>query len=199
MPRPNKFEQAFENLRAALWHPDLSEDFYFFNDDFFVMEPLQDLPVVHRGWVSDRIAEGGGGDTYRHGRSVTQNLLKTLLPAREDLLSYEAHAPMEFNTEALRAVLDLIGRHLPTSLATIAHWKTVYGNLAALGGRYIESPKAGGPPWPTPFMSTEDTAFEGEAGDYIRGLFPDPSPYEGDQCPAPPSSPTSCVELAARS
>lgn len=68
-PQATKYLGSTANLRAAVEHPEVAEEFLYFNDDFFVMTAVQEVPALHRGPV-DRVEaygalfvsrKGGGG------------------------------------------------------------------------------------------------------------------------------------------
>jgi hypothetical protein len=95
-----------------------------------------------------------------------------------DPLSYELHVPLPVDKTGMLDALGL-GRHLD-----VVHKRTLYGNLAGLGGQQIpdvkilhRGPRGYGPN--SLFLSTMPDAFvNGHVGRFIRAAFPDPSPYE---------------------
>jgi len=178
--RLNKFENSAANLRAACHDPRVSDDFAYFNDDFFVLQPLEQLPVLHRGTVRDFVAEHvrhyGRPGAYLKGLQATAELLATQVRIR-DPLCFEGHVPLIVNKALMRRALDL-GADLP-----VLHYRTLYGNLARLAGEKIgdwkirDSHSVPEPSWL--FTSTVDTVFaSGAVGTWLRARFPDPSPYE---------------------
>ena len=164
-----KWDNQQRTIRAVCDVAEVSERFVLFNDDFFVVEPLARLPVLHRGTLgafSDRSA--ARGDEY--GRRIRATL-KYLGP---DALSYDGlHVPMTFNRRRLAPIID---KSPPGVL-----FRSVYGNKAAVGGREHSDVKVSRNTsrYPSPFVSTSDGAFKRRpVGEWIRGMFPEPSPYE---------------------
>ena len=175
----SKYLNSTANLRAALEHPQIADEFLLFNDDFFVMRPLTEMPILHRGPIQPvidlyrRIDNG----PYVRGMEQTRDLLVEL--GHPDPLSYELHVPLPVRREAMLEALDL-GRRIQ-----VLHKRTLYGNLARLGGtrspdvKVASAGAVGYQDWP--FISTLDWVFDQEpVGSFIRDRFPEPSPYEGN-------------------
>lgn len=190
-----RFQNSTANMRAACEHPDVggeAGEFVYFNDDFFVMQPLEGgVPLQHRGPLRDVIASTRSS-LYRRGAQSTLLLMGRLgMEDDGELLSYELHAPLVVHKESMLKALDL-GAPLP-----VLHKRTLYGNLIRLGGDQVPDVKVKTLDDPGPgglFVSTTDATFaQGAVGERIRAAFPDPCRYEGDHTP-PVSEP---VPLAA--
>ncbi|MEU6594249.1 hypothetical protein ABZ923_34440 [Streptomyces sp. NPDC046881] len=172
-----KYQNTTVAMRAACEHPDVSETFLYANDDMFVMERLDAMPVLHRGPVREvepyYVARASG--SYLRGMRETRDLLVD--QGFADPLSYELHVPLPVSKAGMLKALD-IGRHL-----TVLHKRTAYGVLNEIGGERIEDVKVlhRGPRFDrsTPFLSTMPDSFaHGEVGRVIRSRFPMPSDYE---------------------
>lgn len=163
----NKYENSRANIRAACSHPDVTERFLLFNDDFFVVEPIDAIPVWHRGLLVDRL-EGRRGGSYVRRMQATSDALGP------DALSYALHVPMEIEKGKALEVLD--------ATTDEVLFRTMYGNRWNVGGIYHDDVKVAGrndkiPDGP--LLSTSDGSFrQRDVGKRIRRLFPDPSPYE---------------------
>lgn len=174
----SKFQNTTGAVRAACEHPEISDPFLFANDDMFVMRPQADgMPVLHRGLVRDVEAYTAsiGSTEYLRGMRETRALLAEL--GEPEPLSYELHVPMEVDKLGMLAALQY-GAHLD-----VLHKRTLYGNLAGLGGAQVEDVKVAfrGPRFPRDgaFLSTMPDSFtNGHVGEFIREAFPGPSPYE---------------------
>lgn len=183
----SRFQNSTGNMRAACEHPEVAEEFVYFNDDFFVMDPVDSVPVMYRGTV-DEVTAITRSSLYRRGGQATA-LLMTRMGLADDgpLLSYEVHAPMTITKARMLEVLDK-GAGLP-----VLHKRTLYGNYWRLGGEQITDVKVHGreDPGPDgPFVSTSDDAFaHGLIGDLIRDTFPDPCRYEAGHEDEPPQAP----------
>lgn len=174
-----KYANTTAAVRAACSHPDISSTFLLCNDDMFLMTPQPDgMPVLHRGRVADveTYYVGRASGRYLDGMRETRDLLVSL--GHDDPLSYELHVPMPVDKSGMLKALD-VGRDL-----AVCHKRTLYGNLAGLGGDQIRDVKvlrrSPGFDRASPYLSTmKDSFTNGAVGDFIRRAFPDPSPYEG--------------------
>lgn len=179
-PHETKYLRSVKNLMAAMKDERLSEDFILMNDDFFVMLPVKEVPVLHRGPLNDMV-------NYYHSRfsnsPYTAGLIKTFHKLDQmgidDALSYEVHAPMVFNKKKFLEVLEM-------SLEMDGFGKrTLYGNINKLGGELIQDVKFTNPRRAIlddmPFVSTDEGSFlYHQIGGYIRGRFTERSQYEQD-------------------
>lgn len=178
----SKFASSTANLLAACQNAGVSEEFYFFHDDNFVMRPMPDgIPVFHRGRVADVEASylrRGIRSRYFRGLRETRDLI-----VREgisvDPISYELHAPLAVRRTLMIAALGIAAR----ARLDTPHKRTLYGNLARIGGTRLRDPKVmdRGNNFRTDglFLSTMDSSFRfGMVGVYIRDQFPGMSPYE---------------------
>jgi len=161
-----KWQSQVWNLQAACQHPDVSERFVMFNDDFFVMKPVSEVPVLHGGPMSALVKQGKA--EWRH------RFRETFEHCGPDALTYDGiHTPMTFDKERLTQVLADIGDKML--------FRSVYGNRYRVGGTFTTNTKVSGeeqPPDRT-LLSTSDRSFKHyPVGQHIRRQFPEPSPYE---------------------
>ena len=179
-PHETKYIKSTMNLIAAMKDERLSEDFILMNDDFFVMLPVKEIPVFHRGPLNDMI-------NFYHTRYAnspyTAGLIKTFHKLDQmgidDQLSYEIHAPMVINKKKFLEVLEM-------SLELGGFGKrTLYGNIHKIGGEHIQDVKFTNPRRAIlddmPFVSTDEGSFlYHPIGGYIRGRFVERGQYEQD-------------------
>lgn len=190
----HKHQNTLANLAAACEHEEVSEKFVLFNDDFFVLRPLGEVPVLHRGTLNEFIERYRrphvGAELGWWRRAVETRKSLAMLGHDPDMaLSYELHVPLPMCRETwLAGVKELqrIGRY------GIRYWtkRSFYGNFAGLGGRRCDDVKiaddkaweragaaAGVTGWT--FLSTADGAFKyGRVGRWLRGKFPDRCRFE---------------------
>lgn len=175
--RGTKYQNTTAAVRAACEHPEVSDRFLLCNDDFFVMDRLDEVPVLHRGPVSDveayYVTRGNGH--YLRGLRETRDWLVGL--GHDDPLSYELHVPLPVDKAAMLATLNA-GAHLD-----VLHKRTAYGVLNRVGGDRIEDVKVlhRGPTFDrtSPFLSTMPDSFaNGAVGQLIRRSFARSSRYE---------------------
>lgn len=173
-----KFQNTTAAVRAACEHPEVSDPWILVNDDFFVMRPLPDgMPVYNRGPIpeTERFYAARGGGPFLQALREARELLVSL--GHEAPLSYELHVPLTVGKKQMLDALDA-GPHLDVAK------RTVYGNLAGLGGETIPDVKVAfrGPRFDqgSAFLSTMPDSFaNGEVGRLIRREFPHPCRYEG--------------------
>ncbi|MFE4329618.1 hypothetical protein ACFRQM_09200 [Streptomyces sp. NPDC056831] len=172
-----KYENSTANLRAAAEHPEVAEEFLYLNDDFFTMQPVDRMPVLHRGPVDrvERYYATRANGKYLRGLRETRALLAGL--GHPDPLSYELHIPMPMTKAGLLETLDTGAR------LDVLHKRTLHGALHRLGGQEITDPKilTRGPGFPreATFLSTMPETFtHGQVGAFIRSRFPEPCQYE---------------------
>ncbi|WP_433341737.1 hypothetical protein [Streptomyces sp. CA-253872] len=175
-----KYRNTTSAMRLACEHPEISDEFIYCNDDFFVLRPFARMPVFHRGPVREveaYYATRGNGN-YLRGLRETRDLLVSL--GHKDPVSYELHVPLPVAKEGMLAALD-VGRHLD-----VLHKRTAYGVLSGIGGTRMRDVKVlhRGPAFSTTsgLLSTMPDAFaHGMVGRYIRSRFRAPCRYEGAQ------------------
>jgi hypothetical protein len=179
-PTRAKHANAMTNLRALLER--VGDMFVLFNDDFYVTQPLDAVPVQHLGPMRLVLAEyrrkypvNGG---YTEAMAQTFAWLRSIGVA--DPLCYEMHAPITIDRDTMR---DVIQRAERDGLDVDRfHNRTAYGNLAGIGGEQCEDVKVYTTlrvPIPIPFVSTNDTSFTtGAIGRTLRAMYPEPSRYE---------------------
>lgn len=171
----DKQDTAEENLRVACTTSEISDPFYLFNDDFFVMQPMEEIPSWDMGdlaWVISEHAES----RYRTAMERTHQLLLNMGVIAP--VSFELHIPM---------LIEKLGMLLALSLGKGIHGvhnRTLYGNLEGIESEYHQDVKVyrkdtkkSYTEWP--FISTSDRTFRFHpVGRYIQKQFPTPGPYE---------------------
>jgi hypothetical protein len=171
-PGPHQTTKA--NLRAACEHPEVSEEFVYFNDDFYVMQPMERMPVMHRGSIEEAM-KSGMARSYTRAMKATCDVLTEKGIAKP--LCYELHAPTLVTKTGMLQALDLC--HYP-----MVQERSLYGNLAGIGGERARNFKVyhgdyGWKAWP--FLSSNDSSFNRQpVGEHIRATFPSRCPYETD-------------------
>ena len=146
-----------------------------FNDDFFIMEPMDDLPYMyHKEPLAEHaqtLLDKSPWSTYA---PRLQKASQELQRAGYGELNYELHVPMLFDkTKALEAF-----RRFNSPMI-----RSLYGNYHNVGGIEAEDVKiyslARGRYDLYKLLSTNDTTFKaGAVGSYIRKQFKKKSRYE---------------------
>jgi hypothetical protein len=178
------YQDAEANWQAACLDERVSETFLAMNDDFFVMQPVQEMPMLHDGEIDAATARRVGNFGVSHFTRALKNtrdfILKNELAAGP-VLSYALHVPMVM--EKRLKVSELVAPDLQNGVVLLS--RTIYGNMFAVGGEYYEDAKVAG--WITEapedaiFLSTNENSFaNGTIGEIIREAFPERSKYEKD-------------------
>lgn len=176
--RHPKWHHTWNMLRAACEHPDISEDFILFNDDFFVMQPVDEMPVLHRGPILGVV---------EHLLTKPNIYVETMLHTKEALhtlgkgsLCYEVHIPFAVNKQRMLFVQKLADTMRGSQCV---NKRSLYGNYWKIGGQVAGDVKVdnahphfdeGGI-----FLSTTEQSFAQQpVGAFIRSRFPDACYYE---------------------
>lgn len=180
VPQPEKFANQRASLTAFLNYPGAPDSFYLFNDDMFVTEPVVgQLPTCHMGRASTERKRLG---TIRNSwaRAVFQTAAWMEDQGHGDVLVYEAHTPLLFNTARLKALVNSYPSHMPLAVgemytqAGIGGEGTNCGNAKVRPGDDLAVKAA----MPMPYLSGNDITWQGELGDMVRGLFTTASRWE---------------------
>lgn len=175
-------ETKWDLIKSSMWKavnsPELSEDFFLFNDDFFVMKRVEGEFINYADrTLTDRIEE------FRAENPWLNPYARTLLKAREELktlglpeVNYDVHMPMLFNKKLVKASINR---------CSSPQMRSVYGNINRVP--YIQHkdvkvydmnviPKC------PDYLSTNDKVFtNGKVGMYIRATFTRPSRFEVEE------------------
>ena len=181
-PRPNR-ESKYRNATNALEEitreigTAMTRPFLLMNDDFYIMQPMDRVPVHHMGPLEEVIAwykSKRHMGAYWRGMVATYDLLRSM--GYEHPLSYELHVPIPIYRKPLLEAWKA-GRDID-----VLHIRTMYGNMAHLGGTYMEDVKVYHrrvteyEKWP--FLSSNDNVTFQPMRGFMRERFPIPSPYE---------------------
>lgn len=171
-----KWQKATSAIAAACKNDEITEDFWLFNDDFFVMKRIRVLKPMIRGTLKQRckdIEEPRNGIQTPYSRMLrrTQHVLKI---NGYPQLDYALHVPMLINRKKALEVLE--------AFPNCPMFRSLYGNYCGIEAEKVADVKVrtnGDFPKDTRLLSTDDSSFyHGEVGKYIREMFPEPSKYE---------------------
>lgn len=174
--RTDAYANTTESLAAACRHPEVSDPFILMNDDFFVTEPVESVPLLNRGPVSDVVAADVARCNRKIGHVVGMETVAAFLAARgyPAPLSFELHMPM---LVAKATMLEAIAICPDRGM----HKRTVYGAIAGLTGDTVPDCKMFkvSEPLPCgPFVSSHPAVFHDALLPYLQRLFPQSGRYE---------------------
>lgn len=172
----NKWDKIRSSMYEVARNEDVTSDFFLFNDDFFVMQPVKGKWInFASGTLTDRIYQFAAENPW------LSPYARTLFKAREELktlgcgeVNYDVHLPMLFNKDA---VIQAIRQ------CSSPQMRSVYGNITKSPYKDRKDVKIGNmieiPPEDIDFLSTNETSFkDGKVGEFIRERFPTPSRFE---------------------
>lgn len=127
----SKYANARNNLRAICNSSKISDSFILMNDDFYIMNKVDNVPYMHGGLLADKIKkyENLTGNT-RYVLMLKRTLLSLSRRKNKDVLDYELHVPMVMEKEKLLAIVELPDL-----------WRSRYGNTFDVGGIEIDDVK----------------------------------------------------------
>lgn len=141
-------------------NPKLSEEFYLFNDDFFVMKPIDKIPYYYRSTMTE----------HRFSRKIGAYafaIRNTLSWVGVNGLSYEMHIPMKMNKHNVMSLITEIERTFATARTPLI--RSLYGNRFNVGGEKIPDVKDIPDFVDKTFLSTSEKSFKSlPIGEYIR-------------------------------
>lgn len=170
-----KWQRSTSSLVAICKNDDLTEDFFLFNDDFYVLEPQEgEFINLAFGSIEDRIRD-------LRTRHTDSGYIRQLVQMEQELLrkgfptvNYALHVPMLVNRKKALEVL---------SSAESPMFRCMYGNMTYQKYKMHEDVKiydletVPGAHWD--FLSSADNTFKnGKVGQWVRERFPNPSPWE---------------------
>lgn len=179
LPHKQTGEMKWDLIRSSMMEvvkqEELSDEFFLFNDDFFVMQKVKE-PFVN---FADRKLKDRINDFHQESMFLNR-YARTLVMAREELASqgcseinFEVHMPMLFEKAK---VADTIMRCRSPQM------RSVYGNITKCRYKMRDDVKIHSlteVPDKMDFISTSDKSFvNGAIGKYIRNAFPYPSRFE---------------------
>lgn len=171
-----KYARTRGMFKSIFTNNDITEDFWLFNDDFFILRPVDKVPYIIDGTVQkyrDAIRKRYGRDsvyTIRLSKSID------ILEKHElDTLNYECHVPMLINRNK--------GRRLLRVFDDDAIFRSTYGNYFKVGGMIQKDVKIISlksiPENNDILLSTSDESFKhGKVGKYIKDMFNGKCRYE---------------------
>lgn len=177
--QPTKWQNTRLLMERACKTDELTESFWLFNDDFFIMQPHESLPPYYTGELQDHIAR----IESRHGGRITEytrqlrRLVRTLRHDGLGTKNYALHKPMLINRAKM---LETLAKYPQEPML-----RALYGNHHNIGGVQMHDCKTALGARPgikdEAIISTDDYAFaQTEVGTYIKQAFPERSRFEVD-------------------
>lgn len=172
----SKWARAMSSLVKVLECSDISDPFYLFNDDFFVMKPFRGEFINYSDGTLEkkvrRLMDKVGSSTYCLELEKVRNKLRA---NGYDTISYAIHLPMLIYKKDLAHAFRF----------GTPFFRSIVGNISGLPYVYHEDVKIYDnytkPDESADYLSTTEESFSrGEVGRFIKKAFPDPSHFELD-------------------
>ena len=180
LPHIQTGESKWDRIRSSMYkvieQEELSDEFFLFNDDFFVMKPVKGTFVN----FVDKTLEWRVED-LRQLNPWLRPYGRTLYKANEELKAlgikepknFEVHLPMLINKEQAKTTIKL---------CSSPQMRSIYGNLSKCKTVQHDDVKVydlNTVPEDPDYLSTNDDIFrDGKVGEFIRSCFPEPCKYE---------------------
>lgn len=175
-----KWERVRNMILAACRNDDITENFWLFNDDFFILKPTpEDIPQQYNGTLQrqiERVEKRHAGAATDYTKRL-KHLENTLKRDSRPTLNYSVHKPILINRKKAIEVLEKYPNE--------PMFRALYGNYWGIGGedrtdhkimlKYYDVKKVA--KWD--FVSTSDESFKlGSVGIYLRDKFKEKSRFE---------------------
>lgn len=172
-----KWEKVRNMLKSVCENEKITEDFWLFNDDFFINQKPTDFKPIYDGSIYKRIVQIEGRNYDKPSQYTMQ--LRLMLKELErrcpyaPMNNYAVHFPMLVNREKMLTVLNRFQSPM---------FRVLYGNYWNIGGVDMKDMKIlrnNNIPEDAVYLSSDDNSFmTGEIGRYIRKKFNGKSRFE---------------------
>lgn len=172
-----KWKRSTSALAAACRNDEITEDFWLFNDDFFVIRKVRSIKPMISGTLLQRCkkVEARNGNMQTGYTRQLRRAAHVLRINGYTQYDFALHVPMLINKAKALEVMN--------KFPDCPMFRSLYGNYCELESIKTKDVKITDlkmlPDEDAKFVSTEDKSFlKGAVGEYIRDLFPEPSKYE---------------------
>lgn len=179
-PRPEKFANARQSITTFVNLPGAPESFVLTMDDVFVTEPVDHLPLIHLGPVTNYSTFKDQAQQGTYARAVRDTANYLMQHGHREPLAYLAHTPIHLDTKRVREFLADYPEHLmlePFLLYVAAGLDGPGrrgGNAKCKGDDNFEHKRD----LDIPYLSSNPDSWAGKLGTHIRGMFTTPCRWE---------------------
>ena len=171
-----KWARVKSSLIQIANNPDISDQFFLFNDDFFVIKrPPSEFVNYIDGSLNHRIQQLYS-NIHRSSNYIKQleNLNRLLIAKHLDTMNFALHLPMLIDKDKIIETLNKIDSPM---------FRSAYGNIHDIPyTRHKDIKIYDNITAPDPdcdYLSTTEQSFkDGKVGQYIRNMFKEPSRFE---------------------
>lgn len=174
----NKWRNTASLLEEICDNEEISENFIWFNDDFFVLKKTQELQYYHDRTLRSRVLDFSKISWRAVNNAYCTRLTmasRSLKFSNKDTLNYELHLPIIFNRYKLKEIIEKYPK--------VGAKRSLYGNNFVENSiqrddvKIYDNEKVPDDTWD--FLSTSDKSFrEGEIGKWVKKKFNRRCKYE---------------------
>lgn len=135
-PDGNKWVGIQAALTKACKTPEISERYYYSNDDIYINDQFFYIPPFYREPVDEQTKDSN--DSYSQSLIATKRLL--MRQGVKKVLNYETHTPIPIDKAKMLVVLNRIKKIQDSGYMTL-QLRTYYGNMWGIGGEFYEDGK----------------------------------------------------------
>lgn len=172
-----KWEKAKSSFMEIIKCDEISDNFFLFNDDFFVMRPPEEEFINFvGGTLEKRVTDMERGKRIISTYTRSLDKLRSILYLKHyDTMSFALHVPMLINKKLMAKTLE--------EFPNTSMFRSAYGNSNKIPYKYHEDVKiydnGSLPKAEWEFVSTTEESFaHGQVGRYLREKFREPSRFE---------------------
>lgn len=179
----SSFDDVNKMVMQACQDERISDDFTFFNDDIFCLEPIKSIPDYYLGTLDEdhkrRRKKHGPANRWSMGTLRTMQFIQQL--GIKEPLSYEVHMPMIMNKQKRLEVAKIIDGKFTQDSPLFA--RSIYGNLYSVNSEFKADVKfvgrGDGFDLKSPYLSTLQTRFvDSKVGKHIMFKLNEKCRYE---------------------
>lgn len=178
----SRYITTTNHLKLAISNENISKDFVWMNDDFFILQPiLADSLMVNRGLLANQVQyyHSHHHPLTKFDRLVELAMLELQQLGFENPISFELHCPMIINKEKFKSIQDKL---ISESLNCCK--RSVYGNyfikesktmndVKVLSNHTFKEEEQGR----LPFISCSESCFN-KVKPFLEKKFPNKCKYE---------------------
>lgn len=179
---PTKERNIADKIHLACWHPELSEDFLFLNDDFFFLHDthIENYPAFAQGTIRDRAWRRPIRDAYYHALMNTHNILNN---KRKRTNYFDVHTPIIYTKHKFCKMMRMFDWEIPNGYVV----KSLYANTFNIPKKNCMDTKVARPMTEpqlqlmteeTQMFSISDEALNKPMVDLLQKLYPNKSKWE---------------------
>ena len=170
----NKWKNVGKMLKMVVENSHITDNFWLFNDDFFIMEKTKEPPIYHNGDLYKRVVTLE--DYYKRFTPYSRWLrecCKELENIGTTTKNFETHTPILINRLMAQELHNICGKYA---------FRSLYGNycdLDSIDHRDVKIITNDAKYISGVYLSTDDVSFrDGVVGEQIRARFKDKCKYE---------------------